>query len=107
LGIELIAFTFGKSSKPDNDVRKKFLNFVETQSSVVIFSGYGEGMGNNSFMVSFHKTFSDFTEFMMKLRIECSDCMENIESFIVPTDKVVGSFNISKAVEHLIRNEEK
>jgi hypothetical protein len=90
-----------------DDVRKKFLNFIETQSSVVIFSGYGEGMGNNAFMISFHKTFSEFTEFMRKLRIECSGCMENLESFIVPTDKIVGSFNISKAVEHLLKKDEK
>jgi len=106
LDIELIAFTFGKCSASTPEWMKKVEDFISDQPNVV-FAGFGEGMGKTGFVVSFHKDFSDYTEFMRKSRLACKDPGMTLESFIVSTDKLIRTLDMSKAVESLIEKEEK
>jgi len=104
LGIELIAFTFGKCSAPTEEWMKKVKDFIEKQPNVV-FLGFGEGMGKTGTMISFHSDFSDYTEFMRKSRVMCKDFGMTLESFLVPTDKLLRTLDMSNAVESLINKE--
>jgi len=53
-------------------------------------------------MISFHNDFSDYTEFMRKSRLACTDTGMTLESFITPTDKLLRTLNMAKAVEALV-----
>ena len=102
LGITLIAFTFGKCSVPTKEWMESIEDFIEKQPNVV-FVGIGEGMGMTGNMISFHKDFSDYTEFMRKSRLMCKDFGMTLESFIVPTNKLIRTLNMAKAVENLVK----
>lgn len=104
LGIKLIAFTFGKCSIPNEKWMERIKDFVENQPRIV-FLGYGEGMGKTGTMISFHTDFSNYTEFMRKSRIMCKDFGMTLESFIVPTEKLIRTLDMSNAVESLIKKE--
>jgi len=101
LGIKLIAFTMGKCSVPTEEWMKAIEDYIDKQPNV-IFVGIGEGMGKTGIMISFHNEFSDFTEFMRKSRLMCKDFGMTLESFIVPTDKLIRTLNMAKAVEALV-----
>jgi DNA-binding Lrp family transcriptional regulator len=106
LGINLIAFTFANIPTPTPELMSKIREFIEQQPNVV-FSGHGEGMGKTGIFVSFHKDFSDFTDFTRKARLTCKGFSETIESFIVPTDKLERTLSMGKAVEALIKGNDK
>ena len=46
-------------------------------------AGGCRGMGVDSFMISIHKTYADFDEFMHNYRLELGDLAEDIQSVIV------------------------
>jgi len=102
LDIKLIAFTFATCPSPSPELMKNIDDFIESQPSVV-FAGHGEGLGKTGFIVSFHKDFSDFTDFMRKTRLQCKGFGETVESFVVSTDKLLKTLSMAKAVEHLIK----
>jgi len=104
LGIKLIAFTFGKCSAPTDEWMKTIEDFIDGQPCVV-FVGVGEGMGKTGNIVSFHRDFAEYTEFMRKSRLVCRDFGMTLESFIVPTDKLIRTLNMAKAVEALLKKE--
>jgi DNA-binding Lrp family transcriptional regulator len=87
VGFELVAFTFVKPklryAKPE--VRKAGFKKVEewmTNQPNVILAIDGQGMGWDGVFVSFHKSYSDFAEFMRKHDSELSDLLLESQSFI-------------------------
>jgi len=104
LDIRLIAFTFANCTKPTPELMKTINEFLEKQSNI-IFAGHGEGMKKTGIFISFHKNFTDYTEYCRKIRLICKGFAETVESFIVPTDKLLRTLNMSKAVEALLNNE--
>jgi len=106
LDIKLIAFNFANLTEPNPNLMKKIGNFIGEQPNVV-FVGHGEGMGKTGVIISFHKDYSDFIEFMRKARLVCPSFAETLESFIVSTDKVPRILSMAKAVEFLVKKEEK
>lgn len=87
IGFGLMAFTFVKSKlkfagfEDKKEARRKGKNWVMEQSNVV-FSIAGEGMGWDGMCVSFQKNYSDYVEFVRKLRIAASDFISESQSFI-------------------------
>jgi len=72
MGYEILAITFIKamgifSSKEYSDIRKQGLEWLAKQPNIIM-GGACEGMGMNSFIISVHKSYSDHSEFMLKLR---------------------------------------
>jgi DNA-binding Lrp family transcriptional regulator len=104
LGIKLIAFTLGSCSMPTPESMKKISDFMEEQSNV-IFAGHGEGMGKTGIVVTFHKDFSEYTEFMRKARLSCKGFGETLESFVLPTDNLIRTLSMGKAIENLIKDD--
>ena len=103
LGINLVAFTFGRCIKPGNE-SKKIHDFLDKMHNI-IFSGHGEGMGKTAIVISIHKDFSDYTSFINEFRRVSSKSYEKLESFFVSTDGFLSTLNLSRAVEHLIGDE--
>ena len=101
LDIKLIAFTFSNCTRATKELMKNIAEFVEEQPNIV-FVGHGEGMRKTGIFVSFHKNFSDFTEFMQKFRLLCEGFADSVESFIVPSDKLMKTLSMAKAVENLV-----
>ena len=104
LGIRLIAFTFASCPVPTPDLMKTIKKFVDEEPNVV-FAGHGEGLGKTGFIVSFHTDFSDYTDFVRRARLKCSGFGETVESFIVSTNKLLKTLDMSNAVEALIGKE--
>jgi DNA-binding Lrp family transcriptional regulator len=87
IGFELVAFTFVKPkikyAKPE--VRKAGFKRVEEwmmNQPNVILAIDGQGMGWDAIFVSFHKSYSDFADFMRKHDSELSDLLIESQSFI-------------------------
>lgn len=104
LGIEIIAFTFASCPSPTSDLMSDIRNFVDEQSNI-IFAGHGEGIGKTGIFISFHKDFSDYSDFMRRARLKCKGFGETVESFIVSTDKLLRTLNMAKSVESLLKKE--
>jgi len=84
LGFEIMAFTFLKASRQQGLVEKA-REWSKKNPSVVFASG-GEGMGMDGAMISFHRNFSDFSDFIMNLKIELPEHLHDIQSFLMTTD---------------------
>jgi DNA-binding Lrp family transcriptional regulator len=87
IGFELVAFSFVKHemkfAKPE--VREKAFRKVEEwmmKQPNVVLAIAGQGMGWDGIFVSFHKSYSDFAEFMRKHNSELSDLLIDSQSFI-------------------------
>jgi len=105
VGVGLMAFTYGKTTKPSGIVLKKVLKFVENNPNVV-FAGTGEGIGMTGTMLSLHSNFSDYADFIRKFREAIEGDIQDLTSFILPTDRIDIPFRFDKAIEHIIKKKE-
>ena len=79
LGFEIAAFTF-MNQGPSENVNK----WIESNPKIV-FGAVGDGLnGKNSVMISMHKDFTDYSEFMSDLRSKLAANIKDIDSFLVP-----------------------
>ena len=87
IGFEIIAFTFVKARikyakhEEREALFKKAREWMKKQPNVV-FVVEGQGMGWDGICVSFHKNYSNFTEFIRKHNSELSDFIIESQSFI-------------------------
>ena len=83
---EVAAFTFLKVKLgPEFDrpeMRKRGREWAMKQPNIVYSTGC-EGMGMNGLIVSIHKDYSDYYQFMLKLRGAWATEMLDIQSFLV------------------------
>jgi len=88
LGYEIFALTLVKiraviGSKAEYDAtRKKSLEWLMNQSNIIM-AGACRGMGVDSFMISVHKSYKDYDEFMRNHRLELGDFVEDVQSVLV------------------------
>jgi DNA-binding Lrp family transcriptional regulator len=88
IGFELVAFTFIKTSKGHADPEernaavRKGREWMNNQPNV-IFSAAGQGMGWDGITISFHKSYSEFAQFIRKHDTENSDIVIDSQTFIV------------------------
>ncbi len=88
LGYEILAITLIKtksslaSQEKYVNVRKRGLEWLMKQPNIIM-SGGCRGMGVSAFMISVHKNYSDYDEFMYKYRLELADTVDNLQTVIV------------------------
>jgi DNA-binding Lrp family transcriptional regulator len=88
LGYEIFAVTLVKiraviGSKAEYDVtRRKALEWLMSQKNIIM-AGACRGMGVDSFMISMHKSYMDYDEFMRNHRFELGDFVEDVQSVLV------------------------
>lgn len=91
LGYELFAITFVKikpiiaSKERYAEVRKRGLEWLMGQHQIVM-GGACRGIGLDSFMMSFHKSYSDYDEFMRNYRLELGELIDDVQSVFVNLD---------------------
>jgi DNA-binding Lrp family transcriptional regulator len=82
LGYQIMAFTLAKKAAAE---MAKYKEWVDKHPNV-IFGAEGEGLGKDLIMVSFHKTFSAYAEFMRSFAIDLGTSLDNFESFLVSVE---------------------
>jgi DNA-binding Lrp family transcriptional regulator len=88
LGYEIFAVTLVKiraviASKAEyDDTRKKALEWLMNQPNVIM-AGACRGIGMDSFMISMHKSYRDYDEFMRNHRLELGDFVDDVQSVLV------------------------
>lgn len=86
VGYEIVAFTFAKARtyhkkeiEQKLDVAKKWV----MDHPNVIFSSDGEGLGKDTVMISLHKNYSTYADFMREFSVDFADFVSDSQSFIV------------------------
>lgn len=74
VGLEMIAFTFfkirvGATKETLIEIRRKTEEFLKNHPNIIL-ALRGEGMGADGIIVSLHKDFASFTQFMRELKTE-------------------------------------
>ncbi len=90
LGFEIVAFTFvdvdhfdPASGELDSAIGESAHKWVG-HNSKIIFAGGGEGLhGSNCMMISIHRDFTDYTDFISEFRSQWATGAKGIESFLV------------------------
>jgi len=88
LGYEMLVITFVKikaniaSREKYEATRKKGTQWLMGQPNVVM-AGACRGMGLDSFMISLHRTYSDYDDFMREYRLELGEFTDDIQSVLV------------------------
>lgn len=86
IGFEIVAFNFATlKSFPTNEMEKmqKMRNEWAKNSANVILDIGGEGLEANSLMVSMHRNYTDFAEFIAKYRTDWANYLQDLKSFII------------------------
>lgn len=88
LGYELLAITFVKirstiaSKVKYDETRKKGAEWLN-QQQCVIMAGACRGMGIDSFMISIHKSYKEYDDFLRSHRLELGEMAEDVQSVLV------------------------
>jgi DNA-binding Lrp family transcriptional regulator len=88
LGYEIFAITFFKirttiaSKQKYQDTREKGLQWLMNQPNVIM-AGACRGIGMDAFNLSFHRSYSDYDEWMRNVRLEMAEFIEDIQSVLV------------------------
>jgi DNA-binding Lrp family transcriptional regulator len=84
LGYQIMAFTLGKTASR-NEVTAKIAQAKEwvNKHPNVIFGSEGEGLGKDLVLISFHKTYSAYAEFMQSFAMKMGISLDNFESFLI------------------------
>ena len=88
LGYEILAITFVKSKQAlgmkekYKATRERGTKWVMAQHNIIM-SGGCRGMGVDGFMISVHKSYSDFDRFMFDHKREMGDFVDSVQSVLV------------------------
>jgi DNA-binding Lrp family transcriptional regulator len=88
LGYEIFAITLVKikpaiaSKEAYEATREKGSHWLMNQHNIVM-AGACRGMGVDSFMISFHRSYSDYDEFMRSYRLELAETIDDVQSILV------------------------
>ena len=87
LGYGILAITFVKAigvfkSKKYMDVRKQGMEWMAKNPNIIM-GGACEGMGMNVFIISLHKNYSDYSDFMLQHRLEMGGFVEDVQTILV------------------------
>lgn len=98
MGYEIMAISCFKS-KVHEELAEKAKNVTMSLPNIV-FAARGQGMGKNAVVISLHKNYTDYSDFMSKIRLEGGDDLEDYDSFIVSFgDLVVKPLSLSYLAE--------
>jgi Lrp/AsnC family transcriptional regulator for asnA, asnC and gidA len=81
MGFELLAIISFKSES-SKEIAEKAIKWTMSKPNV-IFAGRAEGMGKNAVIISIHKNFTDYSNFLTQLRFEGKDVVEDYDTLII------------------------
>ena len=94
LDFEIVAMTFVKA-KGASELSAKAKKWAMKNPNVVFAAG-GEGMGMDYSILSVHKNFSDYSSFIINLKIEWAENLQDLQSFLMTTseERIVKPFSL-------------
>jgi Lrp/AsnC family leucine-responsive transcriptional regulator len=99
LGFEILAITFGrlKSEKPNDKEVEPSEDFLLRHPEMVLVSS-GSGLGYDRVVLSVHRTYSEFSQFITELRQQWGKHLADPESFIISlqSDKILRDFTLKQ-----------
>jgi DNA-binding Lrp family transcriptional regulator len=109
LGLEILAFTLGIWSPEkikdytEEERIEKAKKFIQKHRNV-IFASSGLGLGMGRMIMTAHKNYSDYSDFMREARSEWAGLV-NLESFVISlrTDAVIVPFSFRNLMDYIRR----
>ena len=104
MGLEIVAFIFFDTNKcGSKDIKNKAHNWILKNPSIM-FSASGDGIrGKNCAIVTMHKNFTEYTNFINEFRSSFGEHMGSIETFLVtlrtPTPKYVSFKSLADLIQ--------
>jgi hypothetical protein len=86
IGYEIVALTFAKTkafSTENMDKRMKEIQEWAQKHPNIIFASDGEGLGKDTAMVSIHRDYSKYAEFVREYTIRFAESASDVQSFII------------------------
>jgi DNA-binding Lrp family transcriptional regulator len=86
MGYEMLAFTFAKAKTYRRNEAEKMRQSAKewtTKRPNVVMASEGEGLGKDTVMISFHRNYSEYAEFMRSFAVDLADFVSEFQSFIV------------------------
>lgn len=83
LGYEIMAVTIAKAKTTLSPSEQEKAKKLVVENPQVIFAASAIGMGRNGVMISFHKSYSDFLNFMTNLESKSEGYMEDVDTMLV------------------------
>ena len=88
LGYEIMAFTLISSTGAKPDAIEKAKEWAKKHPNI-IFASQGEGMNINGAIISLHKSFGEYSRFMLELRRDWSGILKDVQTFMVSFEESV------------------
>jgi len=86
IGYEMIAFTFAKAKTYRREDTEKMLHRSKEWTAKrpnVVMASDGEGLGKDTVVVSLHRNYSEYANFMRGFAVDWADYVSDFQSFIV------------------------
>jgi len=86
VGYEMIAFTFAKAKTYRREDAEKMIQRAKewtVKRSNVVMASDGEGLGKDTVIVSLHRNYSEYANFMRSFAVDWADYVSDFQSFIV------------------------
>lgn len=86
IGYGIVAFTFYKSKSYDKSETEKMSRHAVDWCKKypnVIFAADGEGLGKDAIIVSFHRSYSHYADFMRQFTVDWANFATDLQSFLV------------------------
>ena len=65
-----------------NAIRKRGVEWLMKQPNIIM-GGACEGLGVNSFIMSVHKTYGEYDNFIRKVRLEMGDLIDDVKTLLI------------------------
>ena len=97
LGFEILAITFGrlKSEEPNDKEADPSEDFLSRHPEMILVSN-GRGLGYDRVVLSVHRSYSDYRQFITELTQEWGVYLQSPESFVIglQSDKILRDFTL-------------
>jgi DNA-binding Lrp family transcriptional regulator len=106
IGYEIFAITFAKAKTYDKkqaemkmETQKKWV----TKHANIIFASDGEGLGKDAVILSLHKDYSKYADFMREFTVDFAEFVSDVQSFLVSlkTGMILKPFDLKYLAEDL------
>jgi DNA-binding Lrp family transcriptional regulator len=106
IGYEIVAITFAKAKTYDKKQVEAKLELARKwvmQHPNIFFASDGEGLGKDAVILSLHKDYSRYADFMREYTVNFADFISDVQSFIVSlkTGMIIKPFDLKYIAEDL------
>jgi hypothetical protein len=86
IGYEIIALTFFKSKTYEQGETERMIKSAKDwcdRHPNVIFAAEGEGLGKDAVVISLHRSYSSYADFMRQFTVDWANFVTDLQSFLV------------------------